>query len=798
MIRTPYKFSFALLAVLFPLLGQSQTITGTQIVCETANTILHDTTTIGTWSSSNDAIATVGSANGRVHGVLAGNATISYSFTDANGPVLHTVEVTVNPLPVAGTITGNFTVARGATTNLFDAAPGGVWSGCNNAVATISNTGLVLGIANGNALMSYTVTNSCGVARAFANIIVGDCNTATNIATVAGNHTRGNSGDGGAANAAQITTPYAVAADGNGNVYIADYVNNVVRKVNNATGIITTVAGTGVAGYNGDGISAVTAQLNGPAGVTLDGFGNLYIADKLNERIRKVDNSGNITTIAGNGFHGGWQGHSQGNGGPATAASLDYPMTVALDCSGNIYIAEYGSQMVRRINANGYISIFAGTGKGGYNGDGIPATSAWLDHPHGLAIDPQGNVYIADSWNSRIRMVSKATGLISTYAGTGAPAYSGDGGPATSAAIWIPWGITFNACGDLYICDYNNNVVRKVTSGGTMTTFAGTNQRGYTGDGGAATASRIYLPSSLAIDGTGNIYIADFGNNVVRLMGATPYASRMFAAGTTQSINVCEGAPVSIDNIMAIPDASAGKTETWTVAAAPAHGTLSGFNATVAAKNGMIAPEGLTFTAEPGYSGEDEFTIEMNDGTTSAFTTITLVISPLANVGQISVASSPDNGTIILANATADANGIWSSSNTDIATVSETGVVTGITNGMVTISYTLTNGCGAKSATTTVVTDVNVPDGNRIVLFPNPTTGKFTCEFTNWTDGALDLTVTDLTGRVVYTQPVTVTPGLNRAAITLPATLQRPAMFMISLGTRGGSKYQSMKIMLAE
>lgn len=213
------------------------------------------------------------------------------------------------------------------------------------------------------------------------------CTPGTTISTLAGNHIPGYSGDGGPASDAMMRYPYAVAADAAGNVYIADYFSHVVRKVS-TSGTITTIAGTGAAGYNGDGISAVSAQLNKPAGVTVGPDGNLCVSDMFNERIRKVNlTTGIISTVAGNGLHGGWQGAAFGNNGPATAAALTHPICVAFDCSNNMYIADRGSQTVRKVDAGDTITRFAGNHAGTYNGDGIPATAASLNNPRGLAAD---------------------------------------------------------------------------------------------------------------------------------------------------------------------------------------------------------------------------------------------------------------------------------------------------------------------------------------------------------------------------------------------------------------------------
>ncbi len=454
------------------------------------------------------------------------------------------------------------------------------------------------------------------------------CVTATNISTFAGSHVDGNTGDGGIASAATMGSPYGVAADPAGNVFIADYFNSVIRKVD-ASGIITTIAGTGTAGFSGDGGPATAAQLNGPRGITLDGAGNMYIADKYNERIRKIDAAGNITTIAGNGLHGGLMGQPFGDDGPATAASLTYPASVALDCSGNMYIADLGSETVRKIDATGTITLFAGTHAGGYNGDNIAATTAQLNEPTCVLADCAGNVYIADSWNNRIRMID-GTGTITTIAGNGDSTYGGDGGAATAASLWIPMSITLDACGNLYICDWQNNVVRKVVSG-TISTFAGTKYidwHGYDGDGGSADSSELYLPSSLAIDGTGNIYIADYGNFVIREIGVTAPDPHRFANGTIQDMTIYADETVSINAQLTVPNSVIGRTQTWTVSRMPENAVVTGFGASAPGSGTTVAPTGLTYSPIPGFTGRDEFTVVTSDGINTSSTTINVFIIP--------------------------------------------------------------------------------------------------------------------------------------------------------------------------
>jgi trimeric autotransporter adhesin len=332
---------------------------------------------------------------------------------------------------------------------------------------------------------------------------------------VAGTDSYGYSGDGGLATSAVLSSPDDIAIDGSGNIYIADSANNRIRMVTKSTGIISTVAGTGSSGYSGDGGLATSATLNYPRGVAVDASGNVYIADTYNNRIRMVTkNTGIISTVAGSGSSG-----YSGDGGLATSALLYNSRTVAIDASGNIYIADSANNRIRMVTrSTGIISTVAGIGSSGYSGDGGLATSAVLYYPYGVIVDASGNVYIADTFNHRIRMVTKSTGIISTVAGTGLSGYSGDGGLATSAGLYYPCGVAVDASGNIYIADTDIYRMRMVTkSTGIISTVAGNGFHGYSGDGGLATSALLYNPRGVAVDGSGNVYIADAGNNRIRM-----------------------------------------------------------------------------------------------------------------------------------------------------------------------------------------------------------------------------------------------------------------------------------------
>ena len=322
------------------------------------------------------------------------------------------------------------------------------------------------------------------------------------ITTVAGNGTPGFSGDNGPATSAQLDPGSGLAVDSAGNLFIAEFHNQRIRKVSG--GMISTVAGNGTPGFSGDNGPATSAQLFGPAAVAVDSAGNLYIADSFNQRIRKVSN-GVITTVAGNGAQ--WFG---GDGGPATSAELWYPSGVAVDSAGNLYIADTFNHRIRKVS-NGVITNAAGGGPS--LGDNGPATSAQVLNPGGVAVDSAGNLYIADSGHNRIRRVSN--GVITTVAGIGTCCFSGDNGPPSSAQVYGPKGVAVDSAGSLYIADSLNNRIRKVSNGVT-TTVAGNGTQGFSGDNGPATSAQLNSPAGVAVDSAGNLYIADTWNNLIR------------------------------------------------------------------------------------------------------------------------------------------------------------------------------------------------------------------------------------------------------------------------------------------
>jgi sugar lactone lactonase YvrE len=454
-------------------------------------------------------------------GIYGGTQTVTITDTTAGATVYYTVDGTT-PTTGSTKYAGAITVSASETLEAIAAAPG-------YSPSTVATTRYTIGAA-----------------------------TVPEIITVAGNGTYGFSGDGGIATAASLGYVDGVAVDGMGNIYIADASNYRIRKVSAGTFTITTVAGNGDYGFSGDGGAATSAEIGYPEGIAVDSAGNLYIADPSTARIRMVSAStGIITTVAGNGTYG-----FSGDGGAATSAGLSYFQGVAVDGAGNLYIADTDNQRIRKVTAStGIITTIAGNGNYGYSGDGSAATNAELGYPQGVAVDSAGNLYIADTDNARIRMVSASTGIITTVAGNGY-GFSGDGGPATSAELEFPGGLAVDSAANIYIADQGNSRIRKVTaSTGIITTIAGDYATGYSGDGGPATSAALGGPASVAVDIAGNVYIADSGNNVVREVSLTPPQLPHYVE--TPAFSVAAGTYFAPQTV-AITDVTAGATIYYT------------------------------------------------------------------------------------------------------------------------------------------------------------------------------------------------------------------------------------------
>ena len=408
------------------------------------------------------------------------------------------------PISIAQDTSGNLYISEFYGQRIRRVTPSGV-------ISTYAGTGISGFSGDGGPAKSAMLSYPTGlVFDSAGDLILADgvnnrirmIDTTGKITTIAGTGAAGYTGDGGPALNATFNQPWDLTYDTKGNLYITDIGNCVVRFVN-PSGIINTYAGNGTCGDGGDGGPATSANLNFPRGMVFAG-GNLYIADTVNHRVRKVNAHGKISTFAGNGMSG-----FSGDGGPATSAKIGNPKSVVFR-SGTIYIANGGGARIRAVKVGtGIITTYAGAGFG-YDGDGNPLLSSLFDSPGGLLFDLAGHLLVADSFNQRVRKA--AGGVMKTIAG----GFIGDGRAATSAALDLPEAMAFDKSGNYYIADAAGNRIREVTAGGKITTIAGTGVSGYSGDGGKATAATLYYPLGVTLDSSGNVYVADDFNGVIR------------------------------------------------------------------------------------------------------------------------------------------------------------------------------------------------------------------------------------------------------------------------------------------
>ena len=695
--------------------------------------------------SSGHCVWLLNGATGSIS-MVAGNGVQGFSgdggpATSAlvNGPAAVALDGGGNLFISDGNRIRRVAAGTGIITTVAGNGGGGGFSG-DGVPATNTSLNTPLGLAvdgSGNLLIADANNNRIRRVAADTGIIT----------TVAGNGTTGYRGDGGAATSTTLSFPSSVAVDGGGNLFITDTNNFRIRRVAAGTGVVTTVAGNGVNGVSNDGGAATSSTLIGPRGVLVDGGGNLLIAE--GNRIRRVAaGTGVISTVAGSAIAG-----FSGDGGAATSARLNNPPGLAMDGGGNLFIADGSNNRLRRVAAGtGIITTVAGSGETTFSGDGVPATSAMLRFPYGLAMDGGGNLFIADANNHRVRRVAAGTRVITTVAGNGTFAYRGDGLPATSASLFFPQGVAVDGGGNLFIADtYNHRIRRVAADTGVITTVAGTGTAGFSGDGEAATSARLWNPAVAAVDGSGNLFIADTTNHRIRRVAAdtgviTTVAGNGTAGfrgdgvpATSTSLNSPQGVALDGSGNLFIADTLSSRirrvaADTGVITTVAGNGTAGfrgdGVPATSTSLNAPMAPavdgSGNLFIADSSNqrirrvaagtgvittvagTGTAGFSSDVQPATSAALRTprglavdgsgnLFIADSTSSRIRQL-VASTPEPSSSAPVAATPSQTGTASSSSTGTGSSSATGTATRSQTGTASSSST---GTGSSSATGT-------------------------------------------------------------------------------------------------
>jgi len=524
--------------------------------------------------------------------------------------------------------------------------------------------------------------------------------------TIAGNGTAGYSGDQGWGKLASISAPYDVCMDAAGNVYFTDMGNGRVRKVSVKNGVITTVAGGGTSTL--DGIPAINAAIS-PKNICIDAAGNLYVVSTATNQIKRIDAVTNIiTTVAGTGSAG-----FSGDGGPAISATFNGILGICISSAGNIFLSDSGNSRIREIAAGtGIVTTIAGTGVASYTGDGGPAIAATLHSPTALTVNPAGDVFVMDQsgytvFNAQLRKISAATGIISTIAG-------GSGGPVFGSTLMNTYladvtGLCMDGDGNFF-CNEVSCSCRELDMT-TDSTYAVGGNFGIESYSENVNSNLAYMdnPYGICIDGAQNVYVADNFNNRIRKLIQLTHTPT-FAFGQGEYLYTCPGSTVSFDSLLTITDLDAGQTETYTVVTPPAHGSLSGFPVS-STSNGTVstsAPSGVSYTASGSYAGTDSFQVQVSDGA------LTDVVTIYVDAGVASIAGPSGvctGATISLSDAFG--TGTWSVSNAN-ASISSSGVVTGNIGGTDVVSYFVINSCGEETTESTI-TITPLPDAGTIV-----------------------------------------------------------------------------------
>ena len=615
---------------------------------------------------------------------------------------------------------------------------------------------------------------------------------AQNIYTYAGTGFSGFNGNGEQATAALLAYPTDIAFDASGNSYIADNQNQVIRKVS-ATGIISTFAGGGFS-YPSNGVAATSVILYSPTSVKVDNAGNVYVVDQEFAQVFKINSSGILTIFAGNGTTG-----FSGDGGPAVSATFYYPRGLAVDATGDVYVSDVENNRVRMINTSGIISTVAGNGSFGMPVSGVPATNAPLGYPVAIAIDGSGNLYIAESENGMVQKVNPA-GIIWNFAGTGFTSFSGDGGPATAASLYSPEGLGVDLGGNVYISDMENSRVRVVNHNGIINTVAGNGIPTYAGDGGLAINASLAEPMGIGFDNIGNCYVVDNSSSNVRMFQSVIGPGSMCVGSTfNMTIGLTGGTWSSSNSTIASVNSSGmisahrtgidtlsytytgGQVNTVVRVDSTWAGRISG-NATICYDQmDTLTPQipgGMWTTVsgslyfvgdgifEPFASGLGVVQYTVNNACGSYSTLFPVNIVPLPPTGIVSGSDSICVDHTV-SYVESQSGGIWGISGTG-ATITPTGTVTVDSVGLIVLTYTVTNMCGTQTAYYAV--DVlATPDCHYINavptiiaqdqdfhLSPNPNNGNFVVNLVTKNEFPVSYTITNVLGETVRSL-VTVT-----------------------------------------